>query len=272
MYPSAAWSSSRVNRRPRTRGYSRAPWSRTTIPAVRAFLAAGANAASMSSNSASTRSVRWCARIPGGQTTSAKRRATRRTRALSGGSGRAVGTEDGPANLGPPFRLVRRVAGAAQVVLAERPVDADLVRGGVRAELGVTEVRVGKRAVVADDSEFGRRDDQRRHPPDGPDVPLDRDEHADLAAVALEQLAGENPAGGPGRVQSLGADGGAQLTERALPPGQRVGPVDHRLDGRRRRSGHAAVLECRRPVRRLQQVAQRLDRGPGLGQLGFEPA
>src|SRR5579862_6354604 len=111
--------------------------------------------------------------MPGGQTTSAKRTVARRTRPLSTGAlgDSAVGAEDGPANLGPPFRLVRRVAGAAQVVLAERPVDADLVRGGVRAELGVTEVRVGERAVVADDSEFGRRDHQRRHPPDGPDVP-----------------------------------------------------------------------------------------------------
>jgi len=32
----------------------------------------------------------------------------------------------------------------AQVVLAQRPVDADLVRGGVPAELGVAEVRVGE--------------------------------------------------------------------------------------------------------------------------------
>src|SRR5579863_2173813 len=213
MYASATWSSSRVKRRPRARGYSRAPWSSTTTAAVRAFLAAGASAASMSSNSASTRSVRWCARIPGGQTTSAKRRVTRRTRALSCGSGRAVGAEDGPANLGPPFRLVRRVAGAAQVVLAQRPVDADLVRGGVRAELGVAEVRVGERAVVADDSEFGRGNHQRRHPPDGPDLPLDRDEHRGLTAVALEQLAAEHPAGGPGGLQPLGADAGPQLAE-----------------------------------------------------------
>src|SRR5580693_159264 len=256
MYASAAWSSRRVNRRPRARGYSRAPWSRTTTAAVRAFLAAGASEASRNSNSARTRSVRWCARIPGGQTTSANRLVTRRTRALSGGSGRAVGTEDGPANLGPPFRLVRRVAGAAQVVLAERPVDADLVRGGVRAELGVAEVRVGERAVVADDSEFGRRDHQRRYPPDGPDVSLDRDEHRGLAAVALEQLAGVHPAGRPGGAQPLGADGGAQLAEGALPPGQRVGAIDHRLDGGRRGSGHAAVLDRRRAVRRLQQVAQ----------------
>src|SRR5690242_9235708 len=141
MYASAAWSSSRVKRRPRDRGYSRAPWSRTTTAAVRALRAAGASAPNMSSNSARTRSVRWCSRIPGGQTTSAKRRVTRRTRVLSTGG---VSAEDGPANLGPPFRLVGRVPGAAQVVLAQRPVDADLVRGGVRAELGVAEVRVGE--------------------------------------------------------------------------------------------------------------------------------
>src|SRR6266566_4071208 len=55
-----------------------------------------------------------------------------------------VGAEDGPADLGPPVRLVGCVPGAAQVVLAQRPVDADLVRGGVRAEPGVAEVRVGE--------------------------------------------------------------------------------------------------------------------------------
>src|SRR5579872_1525471 len=219
MYASAAWSSSRLNRRPRARGYSRAPWSRTTIAAVRAFLAVGASAPSMSSNSARTRSVRWCARIPGGQTTSAKRRVTRRTRALSGGSGRGVGAEDGPANLGPPFRLVGRVVGAAQVVLPERPVDADLVGSGVRAELGVAEVRVAERAMVADDSEFGRRDHLRRDPPDGTHAARNGHEHGGSAAVVLEQITGEHPAARPGGSQALGPDGAAQLAEGALPPG-----------------------------------------------------
>jgi hypothetical protein len=41
--------------------------------------------------------------------------------------------------------------------------------------------------------------------------------------------------------------------------------------GGRRGGRHAAVLDRRRAARWLQQVAQRLDRGPGLGQLGFEP-
>src|SRR6516225_7081812 len=123
MYASAAWSSSRVKHRPRDRGYSRAPWSRTTTAAVRDFLAAGASAPSMSSNSARTRSVRWCARIPGGQTTSAKRRVTRRTRALSTAG---VGADDEPANLGPPFGLFGRVPGAA---LAQR-LDAEVSGAG----------------------------------------------------------------------------------------------------------------------------------------------
>jgi hypothetical protein len=52
---------------------------------VNAFLASGARADIISSSSPSTRSVRWCAVIPGGQTTSAKRRATRL--ALAGSRG-----------------------------------------------------------------------------------------------------------------------------------------------------------------------------------------
>jgi hypothetical protein len=51
--------------------------------------------------------------------------------------------------MGQPISVLHSVSsgvvpGAVQVVLAQRPVDADLVRGGVRAELGVAEVRVGE--------------------------------------------------------------------------------------------------------------------------------
>ena len=45
---------------------------------------------------------------------------TRRTRALSTGG---VGAEDGPADLGPPVRLVGRFPGAAQVVLGDALVN-----------------------------------------------------------------------------------------------------------------------------------------------------
>src|ERR1700737_3373525 len=50
--------------------------------------------------------------------TSANLLAASRTGTSGSGCPRAaVGAEDGPANLGPPFRLVRRVTGAVQVVL-----------------------------------------------------------------------------------------------------------------------------------------------------------
>ena len=131
------------NRRPRDGGYSRAPWSSRTSAAASAFLAAGGSEPSISPNSSSTRSARWPARTSGGQTISANRLAA----CWNGTLARAcpadgVGAEDGPANLGPPFRLVRGVGRAAQVVLAQRSVDADFVPGGVGTKCGVAEVGV----------------------------------------------------------------------------------------------------------------------------------
>jgi hypothetical protein len=87
---------------------------------------------------------------------------------------------------------------------------------------------------MADDREFGRRDHQRRDPPDGAHAARHGDEHGGLAAVLLEQLAGEHPAGRPGGTQALGPDGGPQFAQGTLPPGQEVRPVDHGPDGRRR--------------------------------------
>jgi hypothetical protein len=71
--------------------------------------------------------------------------------------------------------------------------------------------------------------------------------------------------------QALGPDAGVQFAEGALPPGQDVRAVDHRRDRGRRGGGHAAMLDRCRALRRLQQVAQRLDRRPRLGQPGFQP-
>jgi hypothetical protein len=95
--------------------------------------------------------------------------------------------------------------------------------------------------------------------------------HGGLAAVLLEQLAGEHPAAGPGGVQALGPDRGPQFAQGTLPPGQQVRPADHRGDGGRRGGGHAAVLDGGRAARRGQQGAQRLDHGPRLSQLGLQP-
>ena len=125
---------------------------------------------------------------------------------------------------------------------------------------------------MADDGEFGGRDRDRRDPPDGAHAALHRDEHGRLAAVVLEQLAREHPAARAGGVQALSADGGVQLAQGALPPGQSVGAVDDRRDAGRPGGRDAPVLDRRRALRRLQQVAQRVDRGPGLRQLGFQPA
>src|SRR6266851_4262997 len=124
---------------------------------------------------------------------------------------------------------------------------------------------------MADDGEFGRRDHQRRDPPYGTHAAFHGDEHGGLAAVLLQQLAGEHPAAWPSGVQALRLDRGPQFAQGTLPPGQQVRPVDHRPDGRRRGGGHAAVLDRSRAVRRLQQLAQGLDRGPRLGQLAFQP-
>jgi hypothetical protein len=95
--------------------------------------------------------------------------------------------------------------------------------------------------------------------------------HGGRAAVLLQQLAGEHPAAEPGGVQARGLDGGPQFAQGTLQPGQQVRPVDHCPDGRRRGGGHAAVLDRGRAARRGQQGAQRLDRGPRLGQLGLQP-
>src|SRR5690349_17174320 len=181
-YPSATWSPRRASRRPRAGGYSRAPWSSRTSAAPSAFLAAGGSEPSISPNSSSTRSARWPARTTGGQTISANRLAAR----WNGTSARAcpadgVGTEDGPANLGPPFRLVRGVGRAAQIVLAQRSVDADLVPGGVGTKCGVAEVGIAERPVVPENGQLGRWHRDRRDPPDGTHPALHRDEHGRLA-------------------------------------------------------------------------------------------
>src|SRR6266487_2732079 len=272
-YAPATWSPSRANRRPRDGGYSRAPWSSRISAAASAFLAAGGSEPSISPNSSSTRSARWPARISGGQTTSANRLAT----CWNGTSARAcpaggVGAEDGPANLGPPFRLVRGVGRAAQVVLAQRSVDADLVPGGVGTKCGVAEVGIAERPVVADDGQLGRWHRDRRDPPDGAHAALHRDEHGRLAALVLEQLARVQPHARASGVQPLRPDGRVQLAQGALPPGQKVGLADDRGDTRRLDGRDAAVLDHRCALRWLQQVAQRLDRGPGLRQFGLESA
>lgn len=63
-----------------------------------------------------------------------------------------------------------------------------------------------------------------------------------------------------------------QLSQGALPPGEDVGLADDRGDARRPDSRDAPVLDHRCAPRWLQQVAQRLDREPGLRQFGLEPA
>src|SRR5580692_12789151 len=271
-YAPATWSPSRANRRPRDGGYSRAPWSSRISAAASAFLAAGGSEPSISPNSRSTRSARRPARTSGGQTISANRLAA----CWNGTLARAcpadgVGAEDGPANLGPPFRLVRGVGRAAQVVLAQRSVDADLVPGGVGTKCGVAEIGIAERPVVADDGQLGRWHRDRRDPPDGAHAALHRDEHGRLAALVLEQLAREHPAARAGAVQPLCPDGGVQLSQGTLPPEKDVGLADDRSDTRRLDGRDAAVLDHRCALWWLQQVAQRLDRGPGLRQFGLEP-
>ena len=53
-----------------------------------------------------------------------------------------------------------------------------------------------------------------------------------LAAVLLQQLAGEHPAAGLGDVQALGPDSGPQFAQGTLQPGHDIRPVDHRPDAR----------------------------------------
>src|SRR6185437_14341509 len=62
----------------------------------------------------------------------------------------ASGLEDGPSDLGAPGGLVRGVRGAGEVVLAERAVDGEGVRGDVRTEASVGQIDPGMRAPVDD--------------------------------------------------------------------------------------------------------------------------
>ena len=125
---------------------------------------------------------------------------------------------------------------------------------------------------MADDGQFGRGDHDRRDPPDGAHAARHRDEDGRLAAVLLEQLARVHSAARAGGGQALCPDGGLQLAQGALPPREDVGVADDRRDAGRPDGRDAPVLDHRRVRRRLQQVAQRFDRGPGLRQLGLEPA
>jgi CubicO group peptidase (beta-lactamase class C family) len=164
--------------------------------------------------------------------------------------------EDGPADLGVPLAGVGGVVRAADVVLAQWAVHADLVGGGVVAEPAVADVGVGQRAAVTDHGQLGGGHGDRGHPADGPDLALDRDVHDRLAAVVLEDLAGVQAAAGAGGVQALGADAGVQFAECTLPPGQDVGPVHDLLDADGGGGRHAAVHDLAGRVRLVEQVPQ----------------
>jgi hypothetical protein len=63
-----------------------------------------------------------------------------------------------------------------------------------------------------------------------------------------------------------------QLAQRTLPPGQDVGVVHGLPDADRGRGPDRAVGDLGGALRLLQQVAQRVHRRIGLGQLGLQPA
>src|SRR4051794_15916670 len=131
-YASATWSPRRASRRPRAGGDNPAPSACRSSAAPPALLAAwrgeprGQPPAASRAGAGGARSppptppaprpARGPARSSGGQPP----RATPLAAGGKGPSPRAcpadgVGAEDGPANLGPPFRLIRGVGRAAQV-------------------------------------------------------------------------------------------------------------------------------------------------------------
>jgi len=112
-------------------------------------------------------------------------------------SARVIRAEDRPSDLCLPLGRVRCAVGIAQAVIAHRPVDADLMACRVGAELAVGEVDIGQRAVVGDDGQLRGGHDYSDDAPDRPDRALDRDGRRRLAAIVLEQLAGDSPPLGP---------------------------------------------------------------------------
>lgn len=73
-----------------------------------------------------------------------------------------VGAEDRPPYLRFPLGRVRGVVPVAQVVLTQRPIDADLVTCHVGTEFAVGEVNVGQRAAMGHDRQLGRGHQDRR--------------------------------------------------------------------------------------------------------------
>jgi len=128
---------------------------------------------------------------------------------------------------------------------------------------------------VVDDRQLRRRDPRPHDPAQRPEGAGAGDEDGHLPAVAGEYLVGVDAARSALRAGVLGGYGGLEFAQRALQPGHRVLGAD-RVDNRGRLDRrHAAQLDGGRDIsgrRRLQQVAQRCDRGLRAAEFLFESA
>lgn len=189
---------------------------------------------------------------------------TSRSGGGAGGPRLVIRAEDGPADFGHEVLVVVNVERIAEVVLAQWSVDSDLVTRGVGPEVGVGDVYSVEGTAVNRDRELGTRNCECHDAADRADGAVDRDEHDCLAALVLEQLAGEQAAAGAGAGQVLGGDNAVELAERASPPAKRIPAVDDLTDPDRCPLGNGAVLDYWSVIWPLEEIAQGLNGSLGL--------